>query len=417
MQQRNVDHHIIVMDNGGGSCKVGFAGERNPKIIPNVIAKAKSTGAGVKGKAYIGDELENCENYSSLVYKRPIEKGYVVDCETQIALWNRIFSADVLNVTDFADRHIFLTHQPFTPNIIKSDLAQVVFEHFGFKEYTSLSGSYCAFNGFLSEHQYNPTANPINASYSAVVVDSGFSFTNITPIVNHGVQKESIRRIDIGGKALTNYLKEIVSLRYYDMMDETYLMNVIKERLCFVSLDFMKDMNIVKNVENEIQRHYILPDYRNTRTGFVKQDDVPLTAEDQVLSMNNERITVPEVLFTPSDIGSDQAGIPEAIVQSVSSTQEIFQNVLYDCILLVGGNTCFPNYKKRIEKDMRKYVNVDHNITVHQPSDPVVCCWRGASSFAGSETGLARMSSTLTVTKKEYEEHGSNICIQKFSQS
>lgn len=44
--------------------------------------------------------------------------------------------------------------------------------------------------------------------------------------------------------------------------------------------------------------------------------------DEQVLTMNNERFTVPEILFNPSDIGMDQAGIPEAIVDAISSCDE-----------------------------------------------------------------------------------------------
>ncbi len=252
--QTPIDHRIIVLDNGGGSCKVGFAGELAPRIVPNVIAKTKSSAANIKGQVYVGDQIDNeCENYSSLTYKRPMEKGYVVDCETQIAIWNRIFSENVLNVTDFADRHIFLTHQPFTPNVLKSDMAQMVFEHFNFCDYSSISGQYCAFTGFMNEEQSD--TNNILKSHSAVVVDSGFSFTNIVPIINHTIPFESIRRVDIGGKALTNYLKEIVSVRYYDMMEETHVMNLVKERTCFVSKDFKKDMGIVRYVFSRIFFH------------------------------------------------------------------------------------------------------------------------------------------------------------------
>lgn len=44
--------------------------------------------------------------------------------------------------------------------------------------------------------------------------------------------------------------------------------------------------------------------------------------DEQVLTMNNERFTVPEILFNPSDIGMDQAGISEAIVDAISSCDE-----------------------------------------------------------------------------------------------
>jgi actin-related protein 6 len=60
--------------------------------------------------------------------------------------------------------------------------------------------------------------------------------------------------------------------------------------------------------------------------------------------LNNERISVPEVLFHPSDIGLNQAGISESVVQSVESLDSpIEKSVMYDTILLVGGNSLFKN--------------------------------------------------------------------------
>lgn len=53
-------------------------------------------------------------------------------------------------------------------------------------------------------------------------------------------------RIDIGGKFLTNYLKELLSYRQYDMMGETYVTNDIKERCCYVSTDFKRDMELCR---------------------------------------------------------------------------------------------------------------------------------------------------------------------------
>ena len=37
----------------------------------------------------------------------------------------------------------------------------------------------------------------------------------------------------------------------------------------------------------------------------------------QLLAMENERFSVPEVLFRPSDIGIDQAGVAETAAQSI----------------------------------------------------------------------------------------------------
>lgn len=68
-----------------------------------------------------------------------------------------------------------------------------------------------------------------------IIVDSGFSFTHTVPIYEGRIVHKACRRIDLGGKALTNLLKETISNRHFNMMDETVLINSIKERLCFVS--------------------------------------------------------------------------------------------------------------------------------------------------------------------------------------
>jgi actin-related protein 6 len=91
--------------------------------------------------------------------------------------------------------------------------------------------------------------------------------------------------------------------------------------------------------------------------------------------LNNERISVPEVLFHPSDIGLNQAGISESVVQSVESLESpIEKSVMYDTILLVGGNSLFKNClsflflkidKQRMEDEIRSLVPDKYNVTVH----------------------------------------------------
>jgi len=58
-------------------------------------------------------------------------------------------------------------------------------------------------------------------------------------------------------------------------MDETYVMNQVKEEVCYVSTDFDSDMNIarLKNKENTVVRDYVLPDYANIRKGYVKTQE------------------------------------------------------------------------------------------------------------------------------------------------
>ena len=50
--------------------------------------------------------------------------------------------------------------------------------------------------------------------------------------------KEALVRIDVGGKLLTNYLKELVSYRQLNLMDEYLVCHKMKELGCFCTLDF-----------------------------------------------------------------------------------------------------------------------------------------------------------------------------------
>jgi hypothetical protein len=76
-------------------------------------------------------------------------------------------------------------------------------------------------------------------------------------------------RIDVGGKLLTNHLKELVSFRQWNMMEETHVMNEVKEKCCFVSTQFAADL--------EACRFALLgwpsrvhATYRSRRSGVIK---------------------------------------------------------------------------------------------------------------------------------------------------
>ena len=49
---------------------------------------------------------------------------------------------------------------------------------------------------------------------SMQVVDAGFSFTHALPLFEGQLLLDGVRRINLGGKALTNFFKELVSYRW-----------------------------------------------------------------------------------------------------------------------------------------------------------------------------------------------------------
>lgn len=71
--------------------------------------------------------------------------------------------------------------------------------------------------------------------------------------------------MDVGGKLLTNYLKETLSFRHLDLKNSDQLIKQIKEEMCFVSNNLMNDMRCPRNT---FLKHFVLPDDELKKKGY-----------------------------------------------------------------------------------------------------------------------------------------------------
>eukprot|EP00041_Stephanoeca_diplocostata_P025037 m.647234 g.647234 ORF g.647234 m.647234 type:complete len:205 (-) comp22656_c0_seq7:714-1328(-) len=153
-----------------------------------------------------------------------------------------------------------------------------------------------------------------------LILDAGFSFTNAVPYVNGKRVDAGIRRVDVGGKMLTNHLKDLISYRYVDVSNESYVVSQIKEDTSFVAENFMqvlKQTSRTKNIEkNPIVVEYELPNFDDVTRGRMRMkgpDGKSVKQEGshklQTITLCNERFSVPEVLFSPSGtVTEDETG-------------------------------------------------------------------------------------------------------------
>ena len=83
---------------------------------------------------------------------------------------------------------------------------------------------------------------------STLVVDSGFSSTRVCAVHNHRVVPASVVRMPVGGRVMTNYLKDCISYRHINVADQQQLVEDIKLATARVVPDFPTALNQAKEV-------------------------------------------------------------------------------------------------------------------------------------------------------------------------
>ncbi|KAH6912648.1 actin-like protein ARP6 [Coprinopsis sp. MPI-PUGE-AT-0042] len=395
--------NIVILDNGGHSIKTGLLNSRtrhvDPRVVPNAVVKT-----GGDKATYIGHEINTCEDYASLKYRLPIEKGYVVDWDAQKAVWDGIFSDQVLSV-DTTESTLLVTEPYFNLPNIQETYDQFIFEEYECHSYYRCTGASLAPLGGLFSQPSMPPPQYM------VIVDSGFSFTHVVPIMEGRIVWPATKRLDVGGKLLTNHLKEVVSFQQWNMMEETYIMNHVKETCCFVSTDFQSDLETCRKntTANPIVREYVLPDFTRNRHGQIRQADTVVTGADQTLVMNSERFAVPEVIFRPYIVGLQQAGLAETIAHSISLLPDDLQGMFWSNIGLIGGNCKLPGFRTRLMQELQPLAPTDWDVCIYESEDPVTAVYKSAFRLA-RRTNFGQQC----VTRAEYAESGSNASKKKF---
>ncbi|KAF5377934.1 hypothetical protein D9615_006717 [Tricholomella constricta] len=387
---------VIVLDNGASTIKAGLANgqEEPPRIIPNAVIQSK----GDK-MTYFGHEFPRCKDYSSLHYRLPFEKGYLVDWDAQKAVWDGIFSSEVLAINT-TESSLLITEPYFNLPNLQEVYDQFVFEEYEFQAYHRCAPASLIPYGTIFSQPGLPSAECV------IVVDSGFSYTHVVPLLNGKIMWNAVKRLDVGGKLLTNQLKELVSFRQWNMMDETYIMNDVKESCCYVSQSFKSDLEICRlnSKNNPIVQEYVLPDLSSNRKGRIRQPDDIVAETDQILVMNNERFAVPELIFR-----LDQSGLSATIALSISLLPKDLQGMFWANIGLIGGNTKFPGFRSRLMSELQSLAPTDCDVVIYGCDDPITEAYRAAVAFA-SMPGFTNH----VVTRAEYAESGSNASRKKF---
>ena len=372
----------IIVDIGSGEVKAGFSGEEKPKIIfknyfgepkyKKVLRTFEKENQELNDQ-YIGDD---CDKYMGLIKLRfPVKHGVFENEQDILSVFNYLYSKLGINSQEIKEHPLLLTEPLLNPYINREKIAYSLFDNLG------VPALFFASQPILSLFSTSST--------SGTVLESGEGVTQSCVVYEGYSIPSSYERYNYGGADVTEYLKNLLKKRGYHFYNSTEfrLVNEIKENSCFCygNNNIKNDIGDAKKAANKNPINYYLPDGSS-------------------ISVGDERLLAPEILFNPEYIGKEYLSFPDMIINSINKVDIQLKQKSYENILLSGGNTNFNGLNEQLHFELKNKLNKNMKINLNKLEKPQYCCWIGGNIISTLE-----VFKKMWVTKNDWNEKGSKV--------
>lgn len=198
----------------------------------------------------------------------------------------------------------------------------------------------------------------------------------------------SIRRIDVAGRDVTEYLQLLLRKSGYvfHTSAEKEVVRLIKEKVSYVAtnpkLEEKEWAAAAGKAGDGKKIDYVLPDGNKIKV-------ISILGLISILLTNKigaERFRAPEILFDPEIIGLEYSGIHQIVVDAISRTDLDLRLSLYGNIVLSGGSTLTKGFGDRLLQELQRLAVKDMRIKIFAPPERKYSTWIGGSILAGLST-------------------------------
>ncbi|KAM0748454.1 actin-like protein [Meredithblackwellia eburnea MCA 4105] len=357
----------VVIDNGSGTLKAGFAGSDHPNaFFPSYVGRPKHTrvmAGAVEGDTFIGRKAQDLRGLLRINY--PMTHGIVTDWDDMERIWSHVYTEELRTLPE--EHPVLLTEAPLNPHTNREQAAQIFFETF------NVPAMYTSVQAILALYASGRT--------TGIVLDSGDGVTHAVPVFEGFSMPHAIRRIDVAGRDVTDHLQLLLRKAGYHLHTtaEKEVVRQIKEKHCYVALSPAKE-------EKESQG------------GGGRTEDYRLP-DGNVIRLGPERHRAPELLFTPELVGLEYSGVHQVIIDSINCADLDLRKSLFSNIVLSGGCTLVKGFGDRLLHETKKLVLRETKIRISAPPERKYSTWIGGSILAGLST-----FKKMWVSAEEYQE-------------
>ncbi|KNZ64519.1 actin-like protein 3 [Puccinia sorghi] len=399
----------LVIDNGTGYSKMGFAGNSDPSFVfPTAIATRGTSGGGsasgpsITGRPsipskpgalsassniatkrgiddldfFIGDEaIANSKTYN---VNYPIRHGQIEDWDLMERFWQQTIFKYLRAEPE--DHHILLTEPPMNAPENREQTAEIMFEGL------NIQGLYIAVQAVLALAASWSSNKVTDRTLTGTVIDSGDGVTHVIPVLLRDRNESLNIPVD-------------ESLRIAEKIKEDY---------GYVCGDMVKEF---RKYDTEPEKYIIKHEGFDTRTN-----------KAYTLDVGYERFLAAEVFFNPEIYSSDfLTPLPEVVDNVIQTSPIDVRRGLYKNIVLSGGSTMYDHFGRRLQRDLKTLVDdrlyasevasgglikssgMDVNVITHKRQRYAV--WFGGSLMASTPEFYSQCHS-----KADYMEYGPSIC-------